>query len=191
MKLISKLLTFTVFVAVVFAVWWVFVLPTPLNADASKQAAADYVRFKPIHLKAIHVDDISHESMIQVIKPYADKNNVIAQYELGHVYYDLPSPPQEENFRMAIKYFRQAAEAGWPAAQNSYGAMLMQGEGVPKDLIESYKWFSIASQAGHSKAQGNLALVSGQMSVDQVYKGEELSSQWIADFVKDPQAIAE
>lgn len=184
MKFIGTLLSILVFAVFVFAVWWVFILPTPLSVSASQKMALQYASFTPFQLKAIHLDDLNDERLIPIYDAYAQKGNTIAQHELGLVYYHLPTPPQERNFSNAVKYFRQAAEAGWPAAQNALGAMLMQGEGVPRNRVEAYKWFSIASQAGHSKAQANLALVSSQMSLDQVYKAEELATQWIAAFIK-------
>lgn len=184
MKLIKSLITLAIFLALIFVLWWVFIIPTPISVPVSKDMALQYVTFKPIQIKAVYVDDLKNERLIPVYQPYTDKGNIIATYHLGRIYYELPTPPQSANFAKAVGYFRTAAEAGWPDAQNAFGVMLMEGQGVTQNLVEAYKWFAIAAQTGHSKAQSNLAIISSQMTMDQVYKGEELATFWIDGFVK-------
>jgi len=48
----------------------------------------------------------------------------------------------------AATWFKRAAEAGNPIAQNRYARMLAIGAGVPQDRIEAAKWHLIAAKAG-------------------------------------------
>ena len=47
--------------------------------------------------------------------------------------------------REAAKWFRRAAEQGLANSQNKLGLMYEQGEGVPRDYVLAYVWFSLAA----------------------------------------------
>jgi TPR repeat protein len=140
--------------------------------------------FKPLQVKAVYIDQKKNAELIPVYEPLANDDNIVAQYYLGRVYYNLPTTPKAPNYHNALRYFQTAASEGWPDAQNAYGVMLMNGRGVPLNRVEAYKWFSIAAQAGHQKAQSNLSLVSSQMTMDEVYEGEKNASYWMNGFIK-------
>lgn len=64
----------------------------------------------------------------------------LASYHLGYQYYE------QDNYGKAFYEFKQAAQYGDKDAQYNLGAMYYYGEHVKRDLIESYAWFSLASQ---------------------------------------------
>ena len=59
----------------------------------------------------------------------------------------------------AIEHFKQEAEKGDAAAQNSFGLRFVSGEGVPRSDEEASKWFRRAAQQGLAEAQFNLGKI--------------------------------
>ena len=43
-----------------------------------------------------------------------------------------------------MKYYRLAADHGLAPAQYNLGVMYGNGQGVPQDYVEAYKWLSLA-----------------------------------------------
>jgi TPR repeat protein len=64
----------------------------------------------------------------------------------------------------AVKYYRNGAWAGDPAAMAQYGYMLESGTGTPKDQCEATRWHRAAAEAGEVLGMENygLALQSGR-----------------------------
>ena len=60
------------------------------------------------------------------------------------------------NYTKAVKYFRQAAEQGYAAAQSNLGGMYYLGYGVQKNYTEGVKWLRKAANQGYSEAQISL-----------------------------------
>ena len=63
--------------------------------------------------------------------------------------------------REAAEYFRKAAEQGLAVAQFDLAVRYRLGQGVPQDMVQSFKWLRLAAQQGHRTAQFNLALMYG------------------------------
>jgi TPR repeat protein len=69
--------------------------------------------------------------------------------------------------------YHQAAEQGFDNAQFELGVLYFHGDGVPKDLVESFKWLSLASAAKgrvHLKADHYLERV--RVCLDRVQLAE-------------------
>jgi hypothetical protein len=47
----------------------------------------------------------------------------------------------------AVKWYRKAAEQGHAEAQYNLGCGYANGQGVGKDIVEAYAWFSMAAKA--------------------------------------------
>jgi uncharacterized protein len=58
------------------------------------------------------------------------------------------SGPRED----VAAFVRDAAEAGSAEAQARFGQMLLDGDGVARDMIEAFAWFERAALAGHLEA---------------------------------------
>ena len=68
-------------------------------------------------------------------------------------------------------------------AQNNLGTMYATGEGVPRDLVEAYKWFTLAAerqtkQESEATAR-NLDALTSKMTAEQVAAGRQRAHDWM------------
>ena len=54
----------------------------------------------------------------------------------------------EKDAREAVKWFRKAAEQGYPDAQFALGVAYEEGGGVEQNSVEAFKWFHEAADQG-------------------------------------------
>ena len=71
----------------------------------------------------------------------------------------IPGTGHLKNPAEAAKYYRQAAELGYPRAQNILGQAYIKGRGVPADYDQALHWFRKAADQNFSDAQYNLGLM--------------------------------
>ena len=64
-----------------------------------------------------------------------------------------PVPAKTQDLEQLLK----DAEQGDAGAQNNLGNRYSNGEGVPQDYQEAVRWYRLAAEQGHAKAQDNLA----------------------------------
>lgn len=83
---------------------------------------------------------------------YSMKGDAEAQANLGHWYLD------DEDYEMAVKWLRKAAEQEHADAQFNLGRCYQNGLGVPQDYNEAVKWYQKAAEQGDASAQTNLGL---------------------------------
>jgi len=69
----------------------------------------------------------------------AEHGGAGAQYELGRAY------AEAWNAQEASVWYRKAGEQGLSDAQYALGQNYFTGEGVPRNNIEAYAWFSLAA----------------------------------------------
>lgn len=89
-----------------------------------------------------------------------DKNNVIAQTNLGDFYNKGLGVKQDA--KQAFTWYTKAAEQGSPVAQYNIGLMYMQGRGTNKDLTLAEKWLKAAAKHGYSEAKTALKKLQKQ-----------------------------
>lgn len=90
--------------------------------------------------------------------PLAEKNDVAAQRNIGHLY--RWGQGVDKNIETAMQWYRRAAELGFSRAQANLAAIYLQGEeGVTVNYDEAHKWFAAAAIQGHAVAQYNLGLM--------------------------------
>ena len=77
------------------------------------------------------------------------------------------------------------AEQGDAEAQYALGYMYRNGEGVPKDYVKAYMWFTLAIErlprldnAGRSLAESNRTLLTTMMTPAQIAKAQKLAKKW-------------
>ena len=92
----------------------------------------------------------------------AERGDVPAQYELGR------RCSEQKKYACALVWFRKAAQQGHAGAQNRLGVMYERGEGMPIDLVEAYKWFTIAAAAGNTFAAANSLSLERRLNVEQI-----------------------
>ena len=61
-----------------------------------------------------------------------------------------------QDYVEALKWFRKAADQGFPIPQCSLGAMYAEGHGVRQDYAEAAKWFRKGGDQGNAYCQYNL-----------------------------------
>jgi hypothetical protein len=101
----------------------------------------------------------------------------MAQKSLGDMYRrGLGGVPQDDT--EAVRWYRKAAEQGYPVAQSNLGSMYALGKGVKQDYVQAYMWFNIAAEHGDANARKNLDLAAKQMTADQIAKAQKLAQGW-------------
>jgi len=67
------------------------------------------------------------------------------------------------DYTEALRWYRQAAEAGYAQAMNNLGIMYGLGEGVPRDDAQAYVWFILATECGDENARMNRDLTAAEL----------------------------
>ena len=75
----------------------------------------------------------------------------------------------------AIRLFRPLAEGGNPKAQNVLGVMYRKGEGVARNSVRSFIWFSAAAARGDAKAKAGLRAVTQTMTQEELSQAREMA----------------
>src|SRR5438876_3426372 len=78
----------------------------------------------------------------------------------------------------AARWFRKAADQRNAIAQFVLGHMYASGEGVSRDYVQTYKWWSLAAAQGNSEAVRNLGSVAAMMTPAQIEEAKALAAAW-------------
>ena len=84
----------------------------------------------------------------------AQRGYANAQNNLGLMYHNGRGVTQIH--KLAVKWFRKAAEQGYAKAQNNLGIMYQNGQGVTQDSKQAVQWYRKAAEQGDADAQSNL-----------------------------------
>lgn len=108
------------------------------------------------------------------IEKAANQGHVEAANALGMLYH-TGSKEFAQDFKKAYKYFLVAAKKGNPPAQFGLGVMLLNGQGVKKDVAAGADWVRKAAEQGHVMAQYSLGVFyasgqSGKKQPEDAYK---------------------
>lgn len=117
-----------------------------------------------------------------------EPTEAVDQFEIGFKYYSgrygLPW-----DYKLALHWFRKAAEQGNAAAQYNVGYMHQYGEGVPQDFKLAVEWYQKAAQQGYSRAQNNLGVMYAKgFGVPQDYRH---AGDWIRKAAEGGNEIAQ
>ncbi len=82
---------------------------------------------------------------------------------------------QNGNRTAAMRWLKQAAEAGEPRALLLYGTALYNGDGVPRDPVTAYAFVSRAAAQGLAPARATLADMDEMMPLEQRQQGVALA----------------
>ena len=89
----------------------------------------------------------------------------------AHLFMGLGVP---QDSHQASVWWLKAAHSGSVKAQASLGVLYALGNGIKKDLIESYKWLSIAGKNGNDEAimqrDNSIAL---QMNAEEIREAQK------------------
>jgi hypothetical protein len=106
--------------------------------------------------------------------------NAEAQYMMGR-WNAIPLEGQAAgitpDIRQAAKWFRKAAEQGYPEAQYNLGLAYQNGQGVAQDNIQALMWMNLAARrlGRIIRTRDRLAL---KMTLDERAKAESLANAW-------------
>jgi hypothetical protein len=75
----------------------------------------------------------------------------------------------------AIQLFRPLAAKGNARAQHLIGVMYHKGEGVARNSVRAFAWFSLAAAQGDRDAQAKLREVSQTMTPEELSQGREMA----------------
>ncbi|MEZ3591661.1 MAG: sel1 repeat family protein [Muribaculaceae bacterium] len=95
------------------------------------------------------------EKGLELIRKASDKGDPRAQFIIGLYHYRGTAVQQD--FELAVDYFKEAANGGFVAAQRALGTCYFYGDGVAQDYEKAVKWWMCASKQGDSESQYNLA----------------------------------
>ncbi|MHA1544736.1 MAG: tetratricopeptide repeat protein [Alphaproteobacteria bacterium] len=103
-----------------------------------------------------------------------------AQTVIGTAYryggFDLPVDMVE-----AVRWLDLAAEQGEGDAQTYLGYIYGTGEGVSKDLITAYVWYSLGALNGNLNATGTVEFIGEELSPDEIAEVERLTEKWLEE----------
>ncbi len=97
----------------------------------------------------------------------AEQGQKDAQYNLGALH------SYSKDYTSAREWLLKAANQGQKEAQYDLGLLYVLGHGVPKNHVEAYKWFSIAT--AHKEAE----LATTKMTPEQVAEAKKLTKEWL------------
>lgn len=84
------------------------------------------------------------------------------------------------DFERASGWFRAAANRGLSDSQFNLAVLFARGMGVERDLLESYKWFALAANAGDSEAIGRRDEVAGVLGEEALALARARVDNWQA-----------
>jgi TPR repeat protein len=82
---------------------------------------------------------------------------------------------QRGDYVPAIQVFRAMAEQGNADAQGLLGAMYRRGQGVRRNSVRAFVWFTRAAARGNSKAKTELHEVSQTMAPEELAQAKEMA----------------
>lgn len=111
----------------------------------------------------------------------AESDNTNAQYNIAVMY--LNGIGVIRDAAQAVTWFVRAAENGDSPSQYTLAVLLFNGQlGVPQNVPQAYKWFTLAGAAGHQTAAANAVLVQELLPADEVMAMQTEAQQWIDTF---------
>lgn len=91
-----------------------------------------------------------------------------------------PGGVASPDFERAAGWFQAAAERGLSDSQFNLAVLFARGMGVERDLLESYKWFALAANAGDGEAVGRRDEVAGVLGEEALALARARVDNWQA-----------
>jgi TPR repeat protein len=79
------------------------------------------------------------------------------------------------DYMPAIRLFRPLAEQGNAKAQHLIGVMYHRGEGVARNSVRAFAWFSLAAAHGDRDAKAKLRNVSKTLTAKELAQAKEMA----------------
>ena len=78
----------------------------------------------------------------------------------------------------AVKWIRKAAEQNLAVAQSNLGDHYEKGVGVVKDLVEAYRWHTLAAGQGILIVKKHIAVLESSLTPEQIAEGKRRADDW-------------
>ena len=111
-----------------------------------------------------------------------------AQFVVGKIF-DYGNGGVEQNQEVAVRWYRRAAEQGYPGAQFNMGNCCQLGEGVEMNKEEAVYWYRLASLQGDADSQYMLGLCYA--SGDGVAKNARKAIEWFKKASRQGHRLAQ
>ncbi len=108
----------------------------------------------------------------------AEAGNVNAMHNLAVLYAIGQATGDAPDYAQASLWFRQAADRGVRDSQFNLAILYAQGNGVPRDLVQSYVWFAIAARDGDSDAIEKRDQIAAALGADELDAAQEAATIW-------------
>ncbi|KAH3732189.1 sel1 repeat family protein [Pelomyxa schiedti] len=95
---------------------------------------------------------------VKFFKLAADKGDLTALERLGMMYLQGAGEEVPQQRHVAVRYFRQAANSGSLLAQNNLALCYHHGYGIPVDLGEAFRLYTLSATSGDRTAQFNVGV---------------------------------
>lgn len=87
--------------------------------------------------------------------------------------------------REAAEWLRKAAERDRLMAQYAFSVMLVNAEGVPKDLIGAYMWSLLSSRKNYENSSVVIGQSKKQMTPEQLAEALRRVKEWVIKNLED------
>jgi uncharacterized protein len=115
----------------------------------------------------------------------AQQGDLEGQYNLAIAYYH--GFGVEKNLTQAVTWFKKAAEQGLDQAQYILASAYQNGVGgLPRDLVQTHYWLSLAEAQGNKEASRERITLESDMSEDQIAASKLLLSAKNAQMTPRP-----
>jgi localization factor PodJL len=116
----------------------------------------------------------------------AEQGNASAMHNLAVLYATAGPAP---DFTNAAEWFERGAEIGVRDSQVNLAILYARGDGVTRDLVQSYKWFAIAANDGDKDAGVKRDEVFNALRPEQAEAARAAVANWTAQPI-NPEANA-
>ena len=103
-----------------------------------------------------------YQKAYQYYKIAADNNHPVANWAIGYLYYNgYIGNLDNDNLKLAVKYFEKAIEQKCPSAYNSMGLIYLKGNvpGIKKDINKAVEYFKKGAEFGNVYSYNNLGKI--------------------------------
>ena len=84
-----------------------------------------------------------------------------------------------QGYKLAVKWYKAAAEQGYAAAQDFLGGMYFLGREVDKNIIYAYMWLNIAASNGAKLSEIFRNIALQQMTSFQIEEAQKLARECV------------
>lgn len=134
-------------------------------------------------LGAIYLDKKDYTESMKWSLKAAEQGSAFAQMCVGAMY-SKGLGGVKANWVEAAKWMRRSADQGLGEAQGVLGECYLNGEGVPQDYVEAYKWFNLSAAQDDSLSTKGISVqernsITRLMTPEQIAEGQRRAAAFV------------